>query len=61
MSESAKNIIDWLLTLPPEQAVAVESGGLALVAVGRLKKGQPRPYYDIGGAPDNVRTDDVGK
>ena len=51
MAENVKEIQRWLSTLHPTDRVAVDDGGLTLVALdsGGLETGA---YYEIGGVPE---------
>ena len=46
MAEQARDVINWLRTLEPDDEVGIDEGGLTLVVKGS------EAYYEIGGMPE---------
>lgn len=51
MSCRVQELQEWLSTLPPTAAVAIDEGGLTLVEVGG------DGYFEIGGEPETIEED----
>ena len=52
MAMHKAEIIEWLNTLDDEALVGIDDGGLSLVVVG-----DPVPYCEIGGIPEDEEED----
>jgi hypothetical protein len=53
MSDTVRHVIKWLQILPPDAEVGVDEGGLTLIVVG-----DPEPYFELGGVPDEDEEDE---